>query len=83
MSITAGCGNMECGSAFATGVIGGIVYQGGPLGGHISVGSRYASFLSTGLVSGEYWDCGLGRDYDIVQLHAIAHYYFIHVNQSL
>ena len=28
MSITAGCGNMECGSAFATGLIGGIVYQG-------------------------------------------------------
>ena len=52
MSITAGCGNMECGSAFATGLIGGIVYQGGGLGG----------------------DCGLGRDFDIVQLHAIAHY---------
>eukprot|EP00434_Breviolum_minutum_P036557 symbB.v1.2.032391.t1/scaffold3856.1/size95938/9 len=28
VSITAGCGNMECGSAFATGLIGGIVYQG-------------------------------------------------------
>ena len=44
------------------------------------MGSRYALFLSRGLVFGEYWDCGLGRDYDIVQLHAIAHYYFIHVN---
>jgi len=28
VSITAGCGNMECGSAFATGLVGGIVYQG-------------------------------------------------------
>ena len=27
VSITAGCGNMECGSAFATGVVGAIVYQ--------------------------------------------------------
>ena len=27
VSITAGCGNMECGSAFATGLVGGIVYQ--------------------------------------------------------
>ena len=45
---------MECGSAFATGLIGGIVYQGG------------------GSWGGE--DCGLGRDFDIVQLHAIAHY---------
>ncbi|CAK9068289.1 Ammonium transporter 1 member 1 (AtAMT1 [Durusdinium trenchii] len=28
VSITAGCGSMECGSAFATGLIGGFVYQG-------------------------------------------------------
>ena len=28
VSITAGCGNMECGSAVATGFIGGLVYQG-------------------------------------------------------
>ena len=28
VSITAGCGNMECGSAVATGFVGGLVYQG-------------------------------------------------------
>ena len=28
VSITAGCGNMECGSAFATGFVGGLVYVG-------------------------------------------------------
>ncbi|CAJ1446103.1 unnamed protein product [Effrenium voratum] len=28
VSITAGCGNMECGSAFATGLVGAMVYQG-------------------------------------------------------
>ncbi|CAJ1443252.1 unnamed protein product [Effrenium voratum] len=27
VSITAGCGNMECGSAFATGLVGALVYQ--------------------------------------------------------
>ncbi|CAK9040734.1 unnamed protein product [Durusdinium trenchii] len=31
VSITAGCGNMECGSAFATGLIGAFVYQGGSM----------------------------------------------------
>ena len=60
---------MECGSAFATGLIGGIVYQGGDLGG-TPVGGQQVCYV---FVRKYIWTA-VWAEIFIVQLHATAHY---------
>ena len=67
VSITAGCGNMECGSAFATGLVGGIVYQ-----------ARFCSWILkcyNGLCCYSVYWCLL-----VVRLHFILCSYSINVS---
>merc|ERR1712107_671256 len=70
VSITAGCGNVECGSAFAIGIIGAFVYQGASsLLRFVKVDDPIDAFAvhgacgAWGVLAAVFFDWGTGMDY--------------------
>merc|ERR1712187_1104912 len=67
VSITAGCGNVDCGSAFAIGIIGGFVYQGASLllkklgiDDPIDAFAVHGAAGAWGVMGAFFFDCGKG-----------------------
>merc|ERR1712187_74518 len=70
VSITAGCGNVDCGSAFVIGVIGGFVYQGASLlmkrlgiDDPIDAFAVHGAAGAWGVMAAAFFDWGKGMDY--------------------